>query len=162
MLTRRIRTHARFPATSSQSRNSLQALPPQLIFPDLNLGITRRKQLDSWLTPSCKPSSSPPTAAHAPLAIWGGEGPQGLGVELVQELLEGFLSRLTGHRHGLKIDRRLLLSGFVSRHDKSPTSTSSAEVPCASRQPNNRFGRWASSCPTTYACQLVIARAFLD
>jgi hypothetical protein len=29
-------------------------------------------------------------------------------MELVQQLLEGFLSRLTGHRHGLKISRRLL------------------------------------------------------
>jgi hypothetical protein len=37
------------------------------------------------------------------------QGPsQVLGVELVQQLLEGFPSCPTGHRHGLKIDRRLL------------------------------------------------------
>jgi hypothetical protein len=36
------------------------------------------------------------------------QGPsQALGVELVQQLLEGFLSCPAGHRHGLKIDRRL-------------------------------------------------------
>lgn len=39
------------------------------------------------------------------------EGPsQALGVELalfVQQLLEGFLARLTGHSHGLIVDRRL-------------------------------------------------------
>ena len=36
------------------------------------------------------------------------QGPsQGLGVELVQQLLEGIFSCPAGHRHGLKIDRRL-------------------------------------------------------
>jgi hypothetical protein len=43
---------------------------------------------------------------------WGGPSPQGpsqalSGVELVQQLPEGFLACPAGDRHGLKIDRRL-------------------------------------------------------
>jgi hypothetical protein len=50
------------------------------------------------------------------------------------------------------------LLGFVFPHDKSPTSTISGEVPCASRRLNNRLGRRTLSCPTTYAWRFVIAR----
>jgi hypothetical protein len=39
---------------------------------------------------------------------------QVFGMELVQQLLEGFLSCPAGHRHGLKIDRRLLYRALSS------------------------------------------------
>jgi hypothetical protein len=64
---------------------------------------------------------------------------EAFGMELVQQLLEGFFSRLTGRRHRREKSRRLL------DRDKSPTSTASEGAPCASRQLNNRFGRGALS-----------------
>jgi hypothetical protein len=52
----------------------------------------------------------------------------------------------------------IALSGLIVRRDKSPTSTTSEEAPCASRQLNNRFGQVALPYPTTYAWQLATAR----